>query len=72
MGMRIALGLRLGDVSGPRLDLPAYTTLHYGDAMLVSDGSCRLHPQLARAVVVPCRVPQERLDEHACWLQAAL
>jgi hypothetical protein len=30
------------------LDFLGRTTLHYGDVTLVSDGSCRLHPQLAQ------------------------
>ena len=46
-------------------------TLHYGDVTPVSDGTCRLHPQFARAVVAACRVPQERLNEHVRWLLTA-
>jgi CRISPR-associated protein Cas1 len=48
------------------------TTFHAGDFMRVSDGSCRLHPQLARAVVARCGVPQFRVAEHAAWLQRQL
>ena len=47
------------------------TTFHAGDFTRVSDGSCRLHPQLARAVVATCGVPQQRLEEHAAWLAIA-
>jgi CRISPR-associated endonuclease Cas1 len=54
-----------GTVDGLVLDFLARMTFHAGDFMRVSDGSCRLHPQLARAVVASCRVPQERIDEHA-------
>jgi hypothetical protein len=46
------------------------TLFHVGDFTRVSDGSCRLHPQLARAVVPTCGVPQQRLTEHATWLRA--
>jgi hypothetical protein len=53
-------------------DFLARTTLHYGDITPVSDGSCRLHPQLARAVVATCRVPQVRLDGHAGWIRTVL
>jgi CRISPR-associated endonuclease Cas1 len=48
------------------------TTFHSGDYTRVSDGSCRLHPQLARAVVAACGVPQQRLTEHAAWLATYL
>ncbi len=61
-----------GTVDGLVLDFLQATTIHRGDFISVSDGSCRLHPQLARVVVATCRVPQARLDEHAQWLQAAL
>jgi len=50
----------------------AHTTLHHGDVTPASDGSCRLHPQLARAVVAACRVPQERIEGHAKWLSFKL
>ena len=33
------------------------TTFHASDFTRVSDGSCRLHPQLARAVVASCGLP---------------
>jgi len=36
------------------------TVFHAGDFIRVSDGSCRLHPQLARAVVAACGVAQQR------------
>jgi CRISPR/Cas system-associated endonuclease Cas1 len=48
------------------------TTFHAGDFTRVSDGSCRLHPQLARAVVATCSVSQRRLEEHAAWLATRL
>jgi CRISPR-associated endonuclease Cas1 len=61
-----------GTVDRLVLDFLARTTLHYGDVTPVSDGSCRLHPQLARAVVEGCRVEQRRLDEHAKRLATTL
>jgi CRISPR-associated endonuclease Cas1 len=61
-----------GTVDGLVLDFFSRTTLHWGDVTPVSDGSCRLHPQLARAVVAGCRVAQDRLDEHARWLRSAV
>jgi CRISPR-associated endonuclease Cas1 len=61
-----------GTVDGLVLDFLAHTALHWGDVTPVSDGSCRLHPQLARAVVAGCRVAQDRLDEHARWLRSAV
>jgi hypothetical protein len=61
-----------GMVDGLVLDFLGCTMLHYGDVTPVSDGSCRLHPQFARAAVASCRVPQERLDENARWLLSAL
>jgi hypothetical protein len=33
---------------------------------------CRLHRQLARAVVATCRVEQPQVDEHARWLCESL
>jgi hypothetical protein len=61
-----------GTVDGLVLDLLHDTAFRKGDFLTVSDGSCRLHPQLTRAVVARCRVPQERLDGHARWLADAL
>src|SRR5262249_3705957 len=61
-----------GTVDGLVLDFLARTTLHWGDVTPVSDGSCRLHPQLARAAVAACRVEQARLDEHTRWLRDTL
>jgi CRISPR/Cas system-associated endonuclease Cas1 len=61
-----------GTVDGLVLDFLAQSTFHAGDFTRVSDGSCRLHPQLARAVVVACRVPQHRVDVQAKWLQSCL
>lgn len=48
------------------------TTFHAGDFTRVSDGSCRLHSQLARAVVAACSVPQQGMAEHAMWLGSLL
>jgi hypothetical protein len=61
-----------GAVDGLVLDFLAYTTFHAGDFTRVSDGSCRLHPQLARAVVAGCRLPQQQIDEEARWLASML
>jgi CRISPR-associated protein Cas1 len=59
-------------VDGLVLDFLARTTLHTGDFTRVSDGSCRLHTQLARAVVAACRAAQDSIDEHARWLREVL
>jgi CRISPR-associated endonuclease Cas1 len=67
-----AMELERPAVDGLVLEFLARTMLHYGDCVPVVDGSCRLHPQLARATVSGCRVPQERIDEHAKWLRALL
>jgi hypothetical protein len=48
------------------------TPFHAGDFTRVSDGSCRLHPQLARAVVATCGVPQQHLEGHVAWLAGFL
>ena len=61
-----------GTVDGLVLDFLQAHALHYGDLTRVHDGSCRLHPQLARAVVAACRLRQEVLDQHATWLRDAL
>jgi CRISPR-associated endonuclease Cas1 len=61
-----------GTTDGLVLDFLGRTTFHAGDFTRVTDGSCRLHPQLARAVVAACRVPQDRLDEHVRWLRTTL
>jgi hypothetical protein len=61
-----------GTVDGLALDFLAGTTFHGGEFSPVSDGSCRLHPQLARAVVASCRVPQERIEDHAKSLSTIL
>jgi CRISPR-associated endonuclease Cas1 len=61
-----------GTVDGLVLDFLAQTTFHAGDFTRVPDGSCRLHPQLARAVVAVCRVPQQQVDDLAKWLRASL
>jgi CRISPR-associated endonuclease Cas1 len=61
-----------GTVDGLVLDFLGRTTFHSGDFMRVTDGSCRIHPQLVRAVVAACRVSQDRLDEHVRWLRSTL
>jgi CRISPR-associated endonuclease Cas1 len=61
-----------GTVDGLALDFLMSTTFHAGDFTPVSNGSCRLHPQRARAVVASCRAPQERIEEHARWLASML
>jgi hypothetical protein len=48
------------------------TMFHAGDFTRGPDGSRRLHPQLARAVVATCSMPQPWLTEHAMWLGAHL
>lgn len=48
------------------------TTLRSGDCAHVSDGSCRLHPQLARYVVARCRLSQDAIDQGASWLKQQL
>jgi hypothetical protein len=48
------------------------TTLHAGEIARVSDGSCWLHPQLARAVAAACGVPQCSVEEHAVWLASLI
>jgi CRISPR/Cas system-associated endonuclease Cas1 len=48
------------------------TTFRAGDFARMADGSVRLHPQLARVVVAACRLPQDRIDEHARWLRSSL
>ena len=42
------------------LALLSRTTFAYGDLMMTHEGRCRLHPQLACAVVAACRLDQER------------
>ena len=61
-----------GTVEGLVLDFLAGIKLTAGDLVRVSDGSCRLQPQLARSVVASCRAPQEYIEEHAKWLAAML
>jgi CRISPR-associated protein Cas1 len=48
------------------------TTFHAGDLTRVSDGSCRLHPQLARVVVATCGAPQQEVEAQAVWPTALL
>ena len=61
-----------GTVDGPVLDFLAGSKLTAGDLIRVSDGSCRLHPQLSQAVVAACRVGQTEVDAHARWLRERL
>ncbi|HEV2459904.1 MAG TPA: CRISPR-associated endonuclease Cas1 [Ktedonobacterales bacterium] len=61
-----------GAVDSLVLDFIGKTTFRAGDFTPVTDGSVRLHPQLARAVVASCRLPQDRVDGHARWLRSAL
>lgn len=50
----------------------ARTTFTYGDFVKDGAGQCRLHPQLARAVVAACRLPQLRIDTGARSLRTLL
>jgi CRISPR/Cas system-associated endonuclease Cas1 len=52
-------------VDGVVLDPVGGIKLTAGDLVWVSDGSCGLHMQLARAVVARCRTPQQRIEDHA-------
>jgi CRISPR-associated endonuclease Cas1 len=61
-----------GEVDGLVLDLLRDTAFHKCDFVTVSDGTCRLHPQLARAVVARCGVAQEQVDASAQWLAGHL
>ncbi len=51
------------------LDFLCSSTFHIGDFTKVSDGSIRLHPQLARAVVASCRVDSKLVSEGAAKLR---
>jgi CRISPR/Cas system-associated endonuclease Cas1 len=61
-----------GAADGFVLDFVGCTKLHYGDVTPISDGSCRPHPQMARAAVATCRVQPERLREHATRMREYL
>jgi hypothetical protein len=50
------------------LDFLAHAVLHAGDFVQTREGGCRLHPQLARAVVARCRVPQDTMEQYVRWL----
>jgi CRISPR/Cas system-associated endonuclease Cas1 len=54
------------------LTLLGRTTFAYGDLVITHEGRCRLHPQLARAVVAVCRVEQERVSKGAGQLREML
>jgi hypothetical protein len=59
-------------VDGLVLDFLGRTLFHAGDFLRLSGGSCRLHPQLARAVVAVCRVAQAQVADGARWLATVL
>jgi CRISPR-associated endonuclease Cas1 len=61
-----------GAVDGLVLAFLGKTIFRAGDFARMPDDSCRLHPQLARAVVAACRLLQERIDEDAWWLRGLL
>ena len=61
-----------GTVDGLVLRLLSSHVLHYGDITKVNDGSCRLHPQLARLVVAACKLPQDTIEAQATWLRETL
>ena len=61
-----------GTVDGLVLDFLSHQLLYAGDFIRATDGSCRLHPQLARAVVAACRIDQPRVYSHALWLRDRL
>jgi len=48
------------------------TTFAYGDMVQASDGQCRLHPQLARAVVASCRLNQTEVLTSAALLRGVV
>jgi CRISPR-associated protein Cas1 len=48
------------------------TTFTNGDMVRASSGQCFLHPQLARAVVAACRLPQETIATGGAELRALL
>jgi CRISPR-associated endonuclease Cas1 len=50
------------------LDFLGRSMFHAGDFLRLSDGSCRLHPQLARTVIAACRVAQAHISDGARWL----
>jgi CRISPR-associated endonuclease Cas1 len=59
-------------VDGLALEFLGQTTFHAGDFLRLSDGVCRLHPQLARAVVAACRMGQAKLTDESKWLSSWL
>jgi CRISPR-associated protein Cas1 len=74
---RDALVYDLMELARPTIDDRVRTFLyatifHAGDFTCVSDGSCRLHLQLARAVVATCGDPQSCVAELAAWLARLL
>jgi hypothetical protein len=61
----------------PRVDalvlaLLGRTTFAYGDLVMTHEGHCRLHPQMARALVAACRLDQERASAGARELREVL
>ena len=59
-------------VDGLVLALLGRTTFSLGDMTRTRDGVCKLHPQLARAVVASCRVPDADVTAGAMELRALL
>ncbi len=51
------------------LDFLCSSTFQIGDFTKVSDGSIRLHPQLARSLVATCKVEDRRISEGAASLR---
>ncbi len=51
------------------LDFICSSTFQLGDFTKVSDGSIRLHPQLARSLVATCKVEDRRISEGAASLR---
>lgn len=48
------------------------TTFRKGDFFHVTDGCCRLHPQLGRAIVAACRVSSSSVDASIRQLRERL
>jgi CRISPR/Cas system-associated endonuclease Cas1 len=55
-------------VDGLVVELLTTWILHFGDFIRLRDGSVKLHPQFARAVVAACRIDQRLLDRRVAWL----
>jgi CRISPR-associated protein Cas1 len=48
------------------------TTFRKGMVIQLESGECKLNPQLARTVVLTCRVPQRDVDAAAKWVAGVL